>query len=273
MIIKQLLSRLTNPKCYNGSISSSLQQPFLARSFRCIRINGRGPLWRRLNSTQTKISKNSTDRSAALAKNGKTAKFGEPILLYKAAPQEELLVSSYVTGTMFLIYGAANYYTTIGDPVPGLPGPARILLGIAYVFITLFGIRCWMGPMHLVRHIWAIRRSGTEVDLKIEMRRLLPLPLIGFKTVVAPSKKVIIQTKLITTPLNVLGSGGWPTVDHRGVIQVGFEALKRVWTLENIVNVKIEGRWLRFKIDTSPGCWALDHGRALDRHLKYKPKY
>ncbi|MCJ1254737.1 hypothetical protein MMC24_002553, partial [Lignoscripta atroalba] len=152
--------------------------------------------------------------------------------------------------------------------------------------MTCFGTWTILGTYRIVRTITALPpKSGavpTPLLLRIENARMLP----GFrpKAVSVPHNTVVLSAQLLASEMKLrpvelaevrqqqakmreIEKSRILTMPFRQAsywLWKAFEGLKRIWSKDGFIYIRIKGRNGTWKLDRN-AAWALDDGRALDR--------
>jgi hypothetical protein len=239
----------------------------------------------------------------------KLAEKGHPTLIYVAPSHTIFLISSYSAASFCFAYATYNFWYSSLHPDPDLAAWIPVAFGVVCMGMSAMGTWLMLSPSRLIRTITAVPKAASkaattgkalskngqgEIELEIELRKMLPLPFLKPRTLRMKPEDVIIRSRLVTphpkriTPaerhLMMLQEKGErkkaleyeqthilssPFRHMSRLLFSFFRAVARAWTREGFAKVKANGQ--AYKLDVTGG-WALDGGKALDRLVTLKPE-
>ncbi|PBP15638.1 hypothetical protein BUE80_DR013625 [Diplocarpon rosae] len=237
------------------------------------------------------------------------AQKSRPTLLYEAPSHTKYMIACYGTAGFCFVYSVSCFWTNYIHVPPGISAwVPYAFAGVSFLMAALGG---WLvlGPSRLVKSITAVprgfkkaqgslakRASAPELQIEIELKKMLPVPFF-------PAKKICVTPQEVTIPYRFVAYDKRTSIlearelsrqqalekqkleeyyrEHfltfpirrlgRAISKASFgmfTAMKKVWTREGMMMVEIRDQ--RYKVDITSG-WALDRGKALDRLVKIKP--
>ncbi|KAF4627816.1 hypothetical protein G7Y89_g10336 [Cudoniella acicularis] len=222
--------------------------------------------------------------------------------LYEAPSHTMFMWTSYGAAFFFFTYASYALYTYNAPPI-GVPYWVPWVFG-GVGFLMVFGAGFFvLGPVKLIRSISAVPRNvlllsknpaevaaaakAPELQLEVELRKMLPIPFFPARKVyVEPHNFILTHTLAAPTPVlrraELMALQIHQEEEARKALEYErshllsapfrhaskafftfFRASRRAWTREGFTYVKINNKV--YKLDASGG-WALDNGRALDKH-------
>jgi len=225
------------------------------------------------------------------------AQKSSPTLLYTAPSHTLFLIASYTGASFCLAYAAYNFEAQYMNPPPGLAKWIPVTFGVVCFGMATFGGWLLLGPARIIRSITAMPPStatkSKELLLKIELRKMFPVPFFPARVITARPQEVGLGQKLWTSPiaenltpkerremqqreqerlrtLQEYEKSHIMTAPfrHANMAFFGlFKAIARTWSRQGFMKMDIKGQ--QYKLDVTGG-WALDDGRAIDRLVKIK---
>ena len=167
-----------------------------------------------------------------------------------------------------------------------------------------------LSPSRLIRTITAIpvtasraavaagktlpKRAPTDIELEIELRKMLPIPFLKPRTLRMKPEDLVIRSPLVApaarsvSPAERLAMRQEEEAERKKALEYEqthilsapfrhmsklsfslFKATARAWTREGFAKLKANGQ--TYKLDVTGG-WALDGGKAIDRLVTLKPE-
>ena len=238
------------------------------------------------------------------------AERGQPTLIYVAPSHTAFLVSSYTAATFCFSYSAYNmWYSSIHAP-SGLAPWIPVAFGVVCIGMSAMGTWLMLSPSRLIRTITAIpvtasrsavaagktlpKRTPTEIELEIELRKMLPIPFLKPRTLRMKPTELVIRSPLVApptrsaSPAERLATRQEQEAERKKALEYEqthimsapfrhmsrlsfslFKATARAWTRDGFAKLKANGQ--TYKLDVTGG-WALDGGKAIDRLVTLKPE-
>ncbi|KAL2074512.1 hypothetical protein VTL71DRAFT_8290 [Oculimacula yallundae] len=227
-----------------------------------------------------------------------------PTQLYEAPSHTMYMLTCYGTAGFCFTYATISFWSNYILAPPDLATWVPIAMGGISFMMACLGGWVVLGPARLVKSIVAIPRSlnvvkgslaksgGPELQIEVELKKMFPVPFFPGRKFLVPPEDIELMHRFV--PVNKRLSlqeskeravmektarqreieyerNHIMTLPFRRMSQalfMMFVALKRVWTREGMMKMKIKNQ--SYKVDISSG-WALEGGRALDRLVKIKP--
>jgi hypothetical protein len=236
------------------------------------------------------------------------AQKGHPTLIYVAPSHTTFLIASYSAATFCFTYATYHIWFSAINAPPDLATWIPIAFGLVCVGMAAMGTWLMLGPARVIRTITALPRATSskaatgkappksaqqDLELEIELRKMLPLPLLRSRKIRVRPEDLVIRSPLIKPSDKRLTAAELHAMRlqeeeemkkaleyeqthilsapfrhmSRALFSV-FKATARAWTREGFAKLSANGQ--TYKLDVSGG-WALDGGRALDRLARLKP--
>jgi hypothetical protein len=182
-------------------------------------------------------------------------------LLYQAPSHVGFLTATFLTGTMCLFGAAATSSTELWKPQEGLPWWINTAYRLGIICFAFLG--GWI-VLRATRHITSIKLmpKGERVKILVTVRRMIPLPFV-------PPKKIVTDPVDFVLPSRMVAQVAIPTwlgsqepkitgpLSSRIAKRISlalwtyFAGMRKVFTHEGFLDVKIKGTNGLWKLDTA----------------------